>query len=280
MGRKSQRIRTTKSIPGWTAEDQRLAECRLAIWEAREIMPTEDWVRSFPYAVNRVYSGQTIPGGLPPGPETLAQIEIQKSWERLHERVFHLGNKAKKLFEIGCDILEKKGGQKTPEFVRGIYEEGTLPMIQSEKRAILADFQQYCPVGKKGSVLEAQKHLDGVVSRLEIKWNRIIQREALKVEAELLESRMQAQSSAVPATEGPAIAPDAKSAAAAKANARQGFVMPILKKKGWSKLDWASESKVDYHTADDYMKGKTNPYLSTRRKLADALGVSVEELPQ
>lgn len=64
------------------------------------------------------------------------------------------------------------------------------------------------------------------------------------------------------------------------ASAREGFVMPILKKKGWSILDWANESKVDYHTAQGYLKGQTNPYLSTRRKLADALGVPVEELPQ
>jgi lambda repressor-like predicted transcriptional regulator len=64
------------------------------------------------------------------------------------------------------------------------------------------------------------------------------------------------------------------------ASARESFVMPLLKKKGWSILDWANESKVDYHTADDYLKGQTNPYPSTRRKLGDALGVLVEELPQ
>ncbi len=64
------------------------------------------------------------------------------------------------------------------------------------------------------------------------------------------------------------------------ASTRAGFVIPILKKKGWSILDWANESKVDYNTADDYLKGQTNPYRSTRRKLANALGVPVEELPQ
>jgi hypothetical protein len=36
---------------------------------------------------------------------------------------------------------------------------------------------------------------------------------------------------------------------------------------------------VDFHTANDYLKGKTNSYKSTRKKLADALGVPVEELP-
>ena len=54
---------------------------------------------------------------------------------------------------------------------------------------------------------------------------------------------------------------------------------PILKKKGWSLGDWAVNSNVDRHTVDDYLKGQTKSYLSTRKKLADALGVSVEELP-
>ena len=80
----------------------------------------------------------------------------------------------------------------------------------------------------------------------------------------------------------PAPSRDSLGAEATKvgASARAGFVMPILKKKGWSILDWANEARVDYHTADDYLKGQTNPYPSTRRNLADALGVPVEELPQ
>jgi hypothetical protein len=61
---------------------------------------------------------------------------------------------------------------------------------------------------------------------------------------------------------------------------RKLFVEPILTENGWSILDWASNSKVDFHTADSYLKGKTNPFPSTRKKLADALKVKVDDLPK
>jgi len=68
---------------------------------------------------------------------------------------------------------------------------------------------------------------------------------------------------------------------AGSANERARFVMPILEKNGWSILDWANESDVDFHTANDYLKGTTKrPYRSTRKKLADSLGVMVEALPK
>ena len=63
-------------------------------------------------------------------------------------------------------------------------------------------------------------------------------------------------------------------------NKRESLVCPILDKKGWSIEDWANESGVDFHTANNYLKSKTNPYRSTRKKLADSLGIGVEELPR
>lgn len=63
-------------------------------------------------------------------------------------------------------------------------------------------------------------------------------------------------------------------------NERESFVLPILAKKGWSVHDWATESVVDFHTASDYLKCKTNPYRSTRKKMADSLGIAVENLPR
>jgi len=65
----------------------------------------------------------------------------------------------------------------------------------------------------------------------------------------------------------------------ASGNPREAFVRPILAKKGWSVHDWAMKSKVDFHTADHYLKGKSRPYASTLKKLADALDVEVAELP-
>ncbi len=61
---------------------------------------------------------------------------------------------------------------------------------------------------------------------------------------------------------------------------RRAFVEPKLNAKGWSILEWANNSDVDYHTADSYLKGITKSYRSTRKKLADSLGVTVDELPK
>jgi hypothetical protein len=63
-------------------------------------------------------------------------------------------------------------------------------------------------------------------------------------------------------------------------NQREVFVRSLLEEKGFSVHDWASRANVDFHTADDYLKGKTNPYPTTRKKLADALGVEVTKLPR
>jgi hypothetical protein len=62
------------------------------------------------------------------------------------------------------------------------------------------------------------------------------------------------------------------------ANQRKSFVRHILEGKGWSTLDWAKHSGVDYNTAAAYLKGKKS-YRSTRKKLADSLGIRVEDLP-
>lgn len=61
--------------------------------------------------------------------------------------------------------------------------------------------------------------------------------------------------------------------------ARGQLVDPLLAEKGWSKLDWAQDSKVDYKTVTGYLSGKRKPYVSTRKKLAKSLNLSVGELP-
>jgi lambda repressor-like predicted transcriptional regulator len=61
---------------------------------------------------------------------------------------------------------------------------------------------------------------------------------------------------------------------------RAAFVTSILESKGWSILDWANESGVSPATAHDYLANKTNPYRSTRLKLAKSLGISIQELPR
>lgn len=61
---------------------------------------------------------------------------------------------------------------------------------------------------------------------------------------------------------------------------RTAFVTPILVKKGWSILDLANQSGVDFHTVQSYLSGKRKSYSSTRKKLAEALGVEADDLPK
>lgn len=61
---------------------------------------------------------------------------------------------------------------------------------------------------------------------------------------------------------------------------RRAFVEARLAEKGWSIVDWAKHSSVDYHTAEKYLKGKSQPFASTRKKLADSLGVKIDDLPK
>ncbi len=65
-----------------------------------------------------------------------------------------------------------------------------------------------------------------------------------------------------------------------RTHVRQAFVGPILAMKGWSLLDWSKYAELAYHTAEGYWEGTTAPYASTRLKLAKALGIKVDALPQ
>jgi hypothetical protein len=63
-------------------------------------------------------------------------------------------------------------------------------------------------------------------------------------------------------------------------NERESCVRPLLETKGWSINDWAVNSRVDFHTADRYLKNKSKPFASTLKKLADSLEVPVARLPK
>jgi ribosome-binding protein aMBF1 (putative translation factor) len=75
-------------------------------------------------------------------------------------------------------------------------------------------------------------------------------------------------------------APGPETKEGAPTNERESVVLPILDKKGWSKNQLAVEAEVDFHTVNGYLKGKTRPNRSTRKQLADALGIAVNELPK
>lgn len=67
---------------------------------------------------------------------------------------------------------------------------------------------------------------------------------------------------------------------AGRSNMRGSFLRPLLRSQGWSVHDLANKAKVDFHTANDYLKGKTKPYPTTLKKIADALGIDVSKLPE
>lgn len=73
---------------------------------------------------------------------------------------------------------------------------------------------------------------------------------------------------------------ESKSTNVAAGNTREAFLRPILDKNGFSVHGWATEANVDFHTANDYLKGKTKPYPDTLKKLANALGIEVATLPE
>jgi len=61
---------------------------------------------------------------------------------------------------------------------------------------------------------------------------------------------------------------------------REGILKPILSAQGLSIHDWATKADVDFHTANNYFRGKSVPYPATLKKLADALGIEVAKLPK
>ncbi len=71
------------------------------------------------------------------------------------------------------------------------------------------------------------------------------------------------------------LAPSATSAVS-----REEALTPILRQQGLTTHGWALQAGVDFHTADDYLKGKTTPYPNTLKNLADALGITVADMPK
>jgi len=73
---------------------------------------------------------------------------------------------------------------------------------------------------------------------------------------------------------------DAKSETiTAHAKVRKSVIQPLLEKKGWSIGKLAKKANLDPKTAKAYLEGKTDPYVETRKRLADALGLPFKELP-
>ena len=55
--------------------------------------------------------------------------------------------------------------------------------------------------------------------------------------------------------------------------------MPILQQKGYTKSKWASVAGVDPSVVYDYVNGNSNPTAESRKALAEAIELPVDELP-
>jgi lambda repressor-like predicted transcriptional regulator len=82
-----------------------------------------------------------------------------------------------------------------------------------------------------------------------------------------------------PATAAPSPPEDPEALRQRLAKARKAFVEPILRQKGWSLLDFSGKAIVDYKTITHFLEGGKS-YNDTRLKIANALGISVDQLPE
>jgi lambda repressor-like predicted transcriptional regulator len=64
-----------------------------------------------------------------------------------------------------------------------------------------------------------------------------------------------------------------------ESNLRQQVVQPHLARLGWSAFAWSQHAGVDPNTATDYLAGRRRPNQTTRKKLAEAIGLEPEQLP-
>jgi Cro/C1-type HTH DNA-binding domain len=145
------------------------------------------------------------------------------------------------------------------------------PTSLLQKSVVPVDFARQCLESQHVRV-QAVEQTDGVL--------HVYLYPPATMEDCLREGWQRAKESVVPTeiTSSAGQPPTDLSAAALKK--QRSSVDRLLKNKGWSPHEWASESHVDWHTVNDYLTGKTRPYPSTLKKLAASLGVKPEDLPE
>ena len=220
-----------------------------------------------------------------PRVEREANMDPRKDAELFRDLALHYFNQtAREILNVCRSVKEYEEAlmNEIPRFVLNTLSHYPF-LAQPLQEEMSAGFAFYCLRVNPWTEIP-EEHWDKVwhvgaitgqaLSHAALKWRA----EALRRAAsdELVNAELPCEMEPQPAPPRDSLAADATKAGA---GGRAAFAMSILK-KGWSILDWANEARVDYHTADDYLKGQSNPYQSTRRKLADALGVPVEELPQ
>jgi len=71
-----------------------------------------------------------------------------------------------------------------------------------------------------------------------------------------------------------------EAAIASLARKRCAVVDPILNAKGWTRGKWVTEAGVGKNSVYDYLSGERNLTKENRQAMADALDLSIEELPE
>jgi hypothetical protein len=160
--------------------------------------------------------------------------------------------------ETFCEAEIESGRiTETPEFWAAVYLDALIS-VSAKVKSLVANAAFYlgrtgrARVGERETFVMLQQQLSILVA---------------KIERKLIDARKAAKRT-----------PAMKPAPEDLAKERSSRILPLLRKKGWSVLDWATESRVDYHTAVSYLKAMRKPYASTLQKLAKSLAVPVESL--
>jgi hypothetical protein len=180
------------------------------------------------------------------------------------------------------EVQSKKGGSIDAEFIRSVLLRKVFEAIEARKASVRGELELMARRTKFKNLTPALHHLARATNRLKADFSN--QYEVEIRELELVRSRPQNLVAPVISELSEFLTPselDEQNPAAVKSgDRRKSVVMPILQEKGWSIHDLAINSTVDFHTANDYINGRTKPYSSTRKKLAESLGIKVQDLPK
>lgn len=137
----------------------------------------------------------------------------------------------------------------TPDLWAAVYAQNILPLVSPKIRSLRGSMAHNLWItggsgpGEQATIEEALRRLDRLKARLE---------------SELANAVAHAEDNMI--------------------SSREKRLRSLLVQKGWSTNDLAVHSGVDFHTADNFIKGKTKSYPNTRNKMAKALEVDPEDL--
>ena len=189
-----------------------------------------------------------------------------------------------RLHDIYGDLMEGKFS-----FQRSTWGAGQVPDIGEWKfysKAYAAVAREIVTKDTPDEVLEKTIPIFLVNYRLQKKWNMMttsldgvkgsIIGQISKWKSKVMKKRL----AAVEATQ----VNDAKVKAVEPNNSvaerRRGVVMPILEDQEMSRSQWAAKAGVDPSMVYDYLEGRSTPRAHNRRAMAEAIGLTLQQLPK